>query len=153
MRHCWLMRILCCPALFPESASSRLAGGMRRSLRSRALLSMASLLSARCWMFPGKRRERCCFQIFSVSVSPKLLITENNNPVFPFCVNVLFTQNRNIHQNSLFKPAKIPERRLHFVPLPHIQSHLKNFLNIDSRHFSYPLPLNILHTHTVPLIT
>jgi hypothetical protein len=59
----------------PFSASRRLAGGIRRSSRVRALLSMRSLRLATFWMPLGKRRDNWPSHILSVSLSLKLAIT------------------------------------------------------------------------------
>ena len=73
-RHWSLTRMLCWPSQSPESLSSRLAGGLRRSLRSAALLSMRSLRSATVWMSFGSRRENRRLKTFSVSASRNDLI-------------------------------------------------------------------------------
>ena len=43
-----VMRMLCCPARSPLNFSSRLAGGIRRSLSETALLSMRNFRRALC---------------------------------------------------------------------------------------------------------
>src|SRR5215468_8917197 len=65
--HCSLIRMLCCPARSPPSASSLLFGGTRRSSRICALFSIRSFLRATCWISVGSLLDRSPRQTFSVS--------------------------------------------------------------------------------------
>src|SRR6266568_850419 len=71
--------MLYCPLRSPLRASSRLAGGTRRSSRRRELFSIRSFLRAASWIDPGRRLERSPRQIFSASFERKLRIMRDYN--------------------------------------------------------------------------
>src|SRR6266704_2380257 len=79
MRHWPLILMLYCPLRSPFRASSRLAGGTRRSSRRRELFSIRSFLRATSWIEPGRRLERSPRQIFSASFERKLRIMRHYN--------------------------------------------------------------------------
>src|SRR5262249_30299685 len=76
IRHWSLIRMLCCPARSPRSASSRLFGGTRRSRRICALFSIRSFLRATCWISVGSLLDRSPRQTLSVSRERNERITE-----------------------------------------------------------------------------
>src|SRR6266540_1783026 len=79
IRHWSLIRMLYCPLRSPFRASSRLAGGIRRSSRRRELFSIRSFRRATSWIDPGRRLERSPRQIFSASFERKLRIMHDYN--------------------------------------------------------------------------
>src|SRR5258706_9009835 len=79
MRHWSLILMLYCPLRSPFRASSRLAGGIRRSSKRRELFSIRSFRRATFWIAPGRRLERSPRQIFSASLERKLRIMRDYN--------------------------------------------------------------------------
>jgi len=67
MRHWSLIRMLCCPARLPASASSRFPGGTRRDIKSDAASIIHSFLKAVRWMSWGSFRTTSRRKIFSAS--------------------------------------------------------------------------------------
>ena len=72
------MRMLCCPFLFPDKASSLLAGGILRSCTVELRFSILSFLKAILWILCGSFFENCLWNIFSVSRHLKLSIIMTN---------------------------------------------------------------------------
>lgn len=102
MHHWSFILIECCPRRSPLSASTRLPGGSLRKANSTAASISCNLMSARCQMSPGRRRERPVSHNFSVSRSAKLLITSQSQPA------PLIRQTDNICETDNWATCRIP---------------------------------------------
>jgi len=86
MRHCWLTRMLYCPARLPLNFSNRLAGGTLKSSNLSTASRISSFSLTLRWISVGKTRDASRLKSFSVSLLAKvliifLIITQSSNNV------------------------------------------------------------------------
>lgn len=97
MRHWSLIRMLWNALQLPFNFSNLLAGGIRKSATFIELFISLSFRLATSWISRGNFLETSPFQIFSVSLFPKEIIT-------PFCVtnakSKYFENNRQTFENK-----------------------------------------------------
>src|SRR5271166_4572173 len=128
------MRIECWPRRSPARASSRFAGGARRSLRPRAVWSMSSFRSA-CFSIPLKRFTNAPIQSCSVARSRNDLIMRRD--VYTVASNTSSVQREknsfgtpsDIGRNEAAQSRSLSERQFSCGPADFLRSRA---INVDA---------------------
>ena len=102
IRHCWLMRMLWCPARSPFRFSSRFPGGTPRSPKASAASRTTSLRRAILWVPSSSFRTRYLCQTRSVSLSRNDRITSTT------ITGAVNNDKRCASENLTFRPTMPP---------------------------------------------